>query len=247
MTPTKAQRRKHAESFFFERAQALLTCWPTGAIDATGEEPDIVVDGVEVRYGVEVTEMLRGDIRAIEETRRVICEKAKTLFLRSVNAGCLDVKVVFRDHLKLNPRVRDTAATDLAEIVRSRVSSVPAGVFKVRLKEGTDFESDLFSAVWLHHHPVYTGALWQSAEAWWVPVASVDHIQATMDKKECKIAAYHRRVEEVWLLIVLQGCSGSASWSVDDAVFSHPFSTTFDGVVLLDYAMNRANVLTITP
>lgn len=243
MNLTKAQRRKHAESFYFERAQGLLTCWPDGAVDATGEEPDIVVIGPNVRYGVEVTEMLRDGVRAIEETRRLICEKAQRLFLRSLNADCLDVKVVFRDHAKLNPRVQETVATDLAAIVRSRIPSIPTGVFAARLKAGTDFESDLFTSVWLHHHPNCPRSRWQPVGAWWVPVASADSVQAIIDKKERKIAAYRTRVEEVWLLIVLQGFSGSASWSVDDAVFSHQFMTSFDGVVLLDYAMNRAHLL----
>ncbi|USX08226.1 hypothetical protein [Paraburkholderia fungorum] len=243
MNLTKAQRRKHAESFFFERAQGLLTCWPMGTIDATGEEPDIVVIGPNARYGVEVTEMLRDSVRAIEETRRLICEKAQKLFLRSLNADCLDVKVIFRDHAKLNPRVQEVAATDLAAIVRSRIPSIPAGVQAFRLEEGTDFESSLFTSVWLHHHPNYTQSRWQPVGAWWVPVASPADVQTTLDRKEGKIAAYRTRVEEVWLLIVLQGFSGSASWSVNDAVFSHQFMTSFDGVVLLDYAMNRAHVL----
>jgi len=242
---TKAQRRKHAESFFFERAQGLLTCWPMGTVDATGEEPDIVVIGPNSRYGIEVTEMLRDGVRAIEETRRLICEKAQKLFLRSLNADCLDVKVVFRNHAKLNPRVLEAVATGLAAIVLSRIPSIPTGVFAARLEEGTDFESDLFASIWLHHHPSCPRSRWQPVGAWWVPVASAEKVQATIDKKECKVAAYRKRVEEVWLLIVLQGFSGSASWSVDDAVFSHRFSTTFNGVVLLDYAMNRASLLSV--
>lgn len=241
---TKVQRRKRAESFFFERAQALLTCWPTGAVDATGEEPDIVVGWAQGRYGVEVTEMLRGETRAVEETHRLICEKGRKHFLSAVKADCLAVKVIFREDVVMGPREQDAAAADLAAIVLSRIPSIPEGVFAVRLEEGTDFESSLFTAVWLHHHPNCPRSRWHPVGAWWVPVASVDHVQETIDKKERKIAAYRKRVEEIWLLIVLEGFSGSASWSVADAVFTHPFSTTFDGVVLLDYAMNRAHLLT---
>lgn len=245
MHMTKAQRRKHAESFFFERTQALLTCWPTGIVDAAGEEPDIIVGWAQGRYGVEVTEMLRGEIRAVEESHRLICEKGRKRFLNAVNADCLDVKVIFRDHSVMGQREQDAAATNLAAIVRTRIPSVPEGVFASRLEEGTDFESSLFTAVWLHHHPNCPRSRWQPVGAWWVPVASVDHVQATIDKKERKVAAYRKRVEEVWLLIVLQGFRGSASWSVDDAVFSHQFETTFNGLVLQDYAMNKAHQLLV--
>ncbi|WP_156814515.1 hypothetical protein [Burkholderia lata] len=245
MNFTKAQRRKRAELHFFERTQELLACWPRGPVDATGEEPDILVNGVAGRYGVEVTELLRGEVRAVEETRRLICEKAQKRFLRNVSADCLDVKVIFREHAALNQRDQDAAAIDLVEIVRSQITSIPAEVVAVRLEEGTDFESNLFTSVWLHHHPNYPRARWQPVGAWWVPVASAADIQATIDKKELKVAAYRERVKDVWLLIVLQGFSGSAAWSVHDSVFAHQFCTSFDGVVLLDYAMNRAHVLKI--
>lgn len=243
MTSAKTMRRKRAESFYFERAQGLLTCWPRGAVDATGEEPDILVDGPAGLYGVEVTELLRSDVRAVEETRRLICEKAHRLFLRRVNADCLDVKVVFREHVALGPKVQDAAASALAAIVGSQIASIPSGVLSARLESGTDFESDLFSSVWLHHHPNCPRSRWQPVGAWWVPVASPADVQATIDRKERKVAVYRKRVEVVWLLIVLQGFSGSASWSVHDSVFGHQFRTSFDGVVLLDYAMNKAHVL----
>ncbi|MGF6699566.1 hypothetical protein OKW38_004178 [Paraburkholderia sp. MM5496-R1] len=243
MSLTKTQRRKLAESIFFERAQALLTCWPHGTVDATSEEPDILVLGPAGRYGVEVTELIRSDVRAVEETRRLICEKAQIGFLKDVNADCLDVKVVFREHAALRPKDQDAAATNLVAIVGSRIPSIPTGVFAARLEEGTDFESDLFTSVWLHHHPNCPRSRWQPVSAWWVPVASPADVQATIDRKERKVAAYRKRVEDVWLLIVLQGFSGSAAWSVHDSVFAHHFCTSFDGVVLLDYAMNKAHVL----
>lgn len=243
MNSTKAQRRKHAESFYFEHAQGLLTCWPRGTLDATGEEPDILVDGPAGKYGVEVTELLRSDVRAVEETRRLICEKAQQLFLRRINADCLDVKVVFREHAALSPKAKDAAASNLAAIVGSRIASIPSGVVSARLECGTDFESDLFTSVWLHHHPNCPRSRWQPVGAWWVPVATPADIQATIDRKECKVAAYRNRVEDVWLLIVLQGFSGSAAWSVHDSVFAHHFCTSFNGVVLLDYAMNKAHLL----
>jgi hypothetical protein len=168
------------------------------------------VEWAEGRYGVEVTEMLRSDVRAVEETRRLICEKAQKRFLTSVNADCLGVKVVFREHARLSPKEQDAAATDLVAIVRSRIASIPSGVLSARLEDGTDFESDLFVSVWLHHHPNCPRSRWQPVGAWWVPVASPPDIQATIDRKERKVVAYRKRVDDVWLLMVLQGFRGSA-------------------------------------
>lgn len=245
MVADRIQRRKRTEAFYFERARVLVGCWSQGEIDASGEEPDIVVTSPSGAYGVEVTEMLRADLRAVEETRRLICEKAQRRFLSRVDADCLDVKVVFVDEVALSPRDQDVAADRLAEIVGSRIRSLPAGVLALKLESGVDFESDSFNAVWLHHHPQCPGARWQPVAAWWVPIASPSDVQAEINRKESKVAAYRERVEIVWLLLVLQGFSGSAAWSIDKAVFSHQFCTTFDGVVLLDYAMNRAHLLSL--
>ncbi|MGF6293693.1 hypothetical protein [Paraburkholderia youngii] len=144
-----------------------------------------------------MTELVRGDVRAVEETPRFVCEKAQRKFLRSLNAACFDVKVIFRDHAPLSPKDQDTAATDLVEIVHSRIASIPSGLQAFGLEEGTDFESSLFSSVWLHHHhPNYPQSRWQPVGARWVPVASPADVQTTLDRKEGKIAAYRTRVSK---------------------------------------------------
>ncbi|MCE1182496.1 MAG: hypothetical protein LWW81_09365 [Rhodocyclales bacterium] len=246
MLTNRTRRKKLDEAHFFNRARALVECWPDGVVDADGEGPDIVVTTSAEKYGVEVTELLRENTRAVEETRRLICQKAQMRFLRRVNADCLDVKVVFRGEFVLNPRAQEIAAEEIAAIVLSQIRGSLSDVWGARLECGDDFESDLVAAIWLHHHPACPRSLWQPVSAWWVPIASVETVREAVDRKEDKLAAYRLRAPSVWLLIVVQGFSGARAWSVDDAVFAHRFHSSFDGVVLLDYAMNRAHILNTT-
>lgn len=246
MLTDRARRKKWDEAHFFDRARALVERWPDGAVDAGGEGPDIVVTTSSGKYGVEVTELLRGDIRAVEETRRLICEKAKERFLGHVNAGGLAVKVIFRGEFVLNPRAQELAADEIAAIIVSQFRGSLSDVWEAKLERGKDFESDLVGTIWLHHHPALPRSLWQPVAAWSVPIASVETVREAIDRKEDKVASYRLRAPSVWLLIVMQGFSGARAWSVDDAVYVHAYRSSFDGVVLFDYAMNQAHILNIT-
>lgn len=247
MRTSQRQRKKQDEAHYFERAQALLSCWPPGQVDASGEQPDIIIDALSGRYGVEVTWMLRDDLRKVEETRRKICETAHRRLLAIVPALGLRVAVNFLAHGALNPRAISDAADELAGIVESHLAGPLTEKWGGSLESGEDFESRLFAKVWLHHLPESERSIWQPANASWVPVASIEDVRTAIERKEEKVAAYRRRAPTIWLLIVVQGFSGSSAWSVDDEVTSHFFRSSFDGIVLLDYAMNKAHVLNLVP
>jgi hypothetical protein len=76
-----------------------------------------------------------------------------------------------------------------------------------------------------------------------VPKLDPVDIQRTIDGKHAKLKRYRERVSEVWLLIAADGFDCSNTWSISDEIFKHPFVTQFDGVVLLEDAMNRATRL----
>lgn len=247
MSQSRKRRKEQEEAHYFERAQAHLDCWPQGQFDAAGEEPDIVVDAPNGRYGVEVTWLLRGNLRAVEETRRKICDAAQSRVLARVPAPGLRVAVNFLGISALNPRAISDAADELASLAASHLGGALTEKWSACLESGEDFESKLFAKVWLHHQPEISRSTWQPATAWPVPVASTDDVRTAIDRKEGKVATYRRRAPTVWLLIVAQGFSGSSAWSLHDEVFTHFFQSSFDGVVLLDYAMNRAHLLNLAP
>jgi hypothetical protein len=235
--------KKERERYFFERANQSLACWPDAAVDSAGEEPDIVVRASGKIVGIEVTEMLRGGVRAVEETRRVICEKASKGYFSVVPAHGLAAMVVFRGERGLNKREQDCAAKELTAIVLVNVRSVPTGTMQARLVDGVHFTSQWFEKIWLHFHPSVPRSRWQPVSVWWVPRVFSADVQKVINKKELKLSAYLTRTAEVWLLIVVDGFEGSSAASMDDAVYSHQYSTNFTGIVLYEHTVDRAHRL----
>ncbi|QUN44453.1 hypothetical protein KEH56_35300 [Burkholderia cenocepacia] len=242
MTQSQSHLKKRRERNFFDLAQQFTACWPTGHIDDGGEQPDIVVSTEGGAYGVEVTELVRDDRKAFEDTRRLVCEKARTLWLAEGGLAALDVKVIFQAKAVLNKRAQDAAALELVTIVKAHSPDLGESLAS-HLQCGVSFESALFQSVWLRYSPSIAYARWQPVGAWWVPLITVADIQAVIDKKQDKLEAYRKRAQDVWLLVVLDGFAGSSAGTLDDAVRVHKFVSQFTGVVLLEHAMGRASTL----
>lgn len=242
MAQFQSNLKKRRERYFFDLAQQLTGCWPTGHVDDEGEQPDIVVSTEGGAYGVEVTELV-GDVRkAFEDSRRLVCEKARALWLSEGRLTALDVRVTFHEKAVMNKRAQDVAAHELVTIVKAH-SSDSGESLASHLQCGVSFESAFFHSVWLHYRPSIESATWQPVGAWGVPLISVTDIQAVIDKKQGKLEAYRRRAQDVWLLVVLDGFTGSSVGTLDDAVRLHKFVSPFTGVVLLEHAMGRASTL----
>ena len=242
MAQFQSHLKKRRERYFFDLAQRLTACWPAGHIDDQGEQPDIVVSAEGSAYGVEVTELVRDDRKAFEDTRRLVCEKARALWLSEGRLAALDVKVIFQAKVVMNKRMQDAAARELVTIVKAH-SPDSVESLASHLQCGVSFESALFQSVWLHYRPSIEYARWQPVGAWWVPLITVTDIQAVIDKKQEKLEAYKRRAHDVWLLVVIDGFAGSSAGTLDDAVRSHKFVSPFTGIVLLEHAMGRASTL----
>ena len=231
------------EWLLFDTARKLVAHWPAG--DVTHKDnPDIRIATTDGGYGIEITEVIRDELRKIEETRKKVCETARSVFLESLDVPGLAVSVAFNEHAEWQP-VREQAA-ELCKIVRTCVNTVPQQKIYKELERDADFNTELFNEIWLHYLPSVSEALWQPISASFVPVLLAQHIQAVIDKKESKIPAYLKSVGRVSLLIGLEGFSASSAWSVDDAVLAHRFITKFDSVILLDRVLNRAHTLQIT-
>jgi hypothetical protein len=238
--------RKKLERYRFDRAHALLNCWPDGIIDDKGEEPDIVVDTTDRIYGVEITELLNESARAQEDSRRQVCEEAQKRYVALVGENGMKVNAVFDVNLQPNKAAKQEMATDLFAIVSQCLPSLPPYVFKATLRNHKDFVSKWFSSIWLHHHPDIFRGIWQPAHAWLVPRLSAEIVQERITQKEMKLQAYRKRATEVWLLIVTNGVKGSSAASIDNETFTTEYRTTFHGVVLFDEALNRVTPLRVT-
>jgi hypothetical protein len=88
-------------------------------------------------------------------------------------------------------------------------------------------------------------SIWQAVNAGWTPRLQIDQVQGEISRKEPRVPTYRKRVDEIWLLVATNGIVRDSASSVDDDVLEHEYTTSIDGVVLLDEAMQRAVTLRI--
>ncbi len=246
MRPHSATRKKSRERSFFDRVHAQIGIWPRGEIDDSGENPDLVIDSPDGKYGVEVTEIVRGPTRAELESKRIICEMAYRRYIKETAIVGLAVKVLFLPNARPTKSDQILASQELFGIVASHFPQATSEVTNLELSCRDDFNSLWFSAIWLHYHPALQRSIWQPVNAWWVPQLSAGNIQKEIEKKEVKLPNYRNRTPRVWLLIVTDGFDGSTASSFGDDTLSQEYVTSFDGVVVLEDALNKATVLRLS-
>ncbi|WP_200863710.1 hypothetical protein [Ralstonia sp. AU12-08] len=238
--------KKERERLFFEHTQALLPeLWPKGCTDASGENPDVVVQTPQGSYGVEVTELMDEMVKAHEQAQRRICSLAQGRLGDSRFKQGLGVMVAFKQGLDLSGKPkRSRAVEQLVGIVEGALSHAPDGVWKQRIEcWSSPHQSEFFRDVWLHYHPALPRSFWQPVTAWWVPMLKPDALARRISEKERRIPDYLLRVDRVFLLLVAYGFDGSSAVQVGDSALSAKYRTAFTGVVLLDYAANRVHCL----
>jgi hypothetical protein len=242
---TRVAHKKSIERELFLRARRHVSLWPLGAIDDGGEAPDLLISGPYSSYGVEVTEIVRTQEKAMLEARRIICALAKSKYVLQGGRDGLQVTGIFDEAVALSKRSYESIADELVEIVVSEVPNGSTGAVRLRLERGSAFQSTYFTTVWLHETPMIARSDWRTANAFWTPVLHIPEIQAELARKEAHLKRYRRRVMQVWLLLVADGFDGSTSWSVENAAYGAIYKSNFDGVVLYEQAADRATTLQI--
>ena len=237
--------KKQRERMLFDLAANLVTVWPSGLVDDAGENPDLIVSGEFGSYGVEVTENIRPEEkRRLRFTQR-ICEDAHKLYLKKGGLAGTSVTVNFMPDLTIGKSEISEATLQLFTIVESYTNSNPTTVACFDTDSDETFRSRWFLKVWINFHPKTSRSIWQPATAFWVPPLSESQIQEIVSSKEKKVSSYRSRVRDVWLLLVVDGFDGASAASVKLEALGAEYLSSFNGVVLFEFAMNRATVLTI--
>jgi hypothetical protein len=243
MNQTSQQQKKIREREFFDRVQPAINAWPRGKLDDNGEQPDLVVDAPEGKYGVEITEVVRPATRAEVEAKRQICAKASRKYVAQTNIMGLGVHVNFRLNIHPTKADIDSASNELLQIVLCHFPNPDTTLSRRDLRHGIEFKSRWFDIVWLHFHPKIKRSLWQASDAWWVPSLTATIIRAEIARKESKLENYRKRAPKIWLLIIVDGFDGASAWSVADDVYTQEYVTSFDGVVVLEDALRKVTTL----
>lgn len=234
------ESKKRQERLFFELAQALdPELLPAGKVDATGENPDIVIDTGNYSYGVEVTELLDQPKKRVEGQRAsILALAAKRLGDASLQGG-LRVQVLFQPAAAIaSKRERENAIEELLAVVRPLLKPSRETDWK-GIYEGGE-HSSVFSKVWVHFHPVIPHSHWVPIDAHWVEKLNLKSVTDRIEEKAPRIGDYRKRASRVYLLLVVYGFAGSSATTVDPAeLLAVEHRSPFDEVLLLDCVMNK--------
>lgn len=240
--------KKTRELAIFSWAQSIRPeRWPTGAVDHSGENPDIVVSTGSQRYGVELTEEMFQSAAQSDAAEARICALAKEAAeaRRGIKPGLRVTAAFGGAHVgPIAKRHWAMAADELLKIVEeldcgdreqaswSREASVSTGL-----------DSHVFEAVWVHYLPGGIDETWQPSRAGFVRPLSAGDLQQIIDRKNARVADYRTRAQRVDLLIAVNGATIASAACLSDEALAAEYMTTFDGVFVLDILMRRIHEL----
>ncbi len=92
-----------------------------------------------------------------------------------------------------------------------------------------------------------TGVLWSVTHSGSVPDVTPEHIQARIEDKHAKLAAYRSRCTQVWLIIVADGFAPSGHFHLPAHTAEHTYESDCDRVFYYHAFYNEIAELMTAP
>lgn len=230
----RAEERSHLVRFLESLAGA-----PAGFREF-GDRPDLVVHSyMGHRIGIEHTQLFQTDAahgtrfpKEVESLESRCVEEARTLF-EEQGGPPLYVYVYFNE--------RPIRKTDL-RVIAERLATVVARIAPTAPGAQREVEAWSYNRTARETIPDQVEELWiikpsrgDSVSLWGVPRGGAvpeltrERIQEVIDGKGAKLAAYRRACDEVWLVLVADGCSPATDLRLPPN-FTEAFTFAFERV-----------------
>jgi len=210
-----------------------------------GEKPDMWMQSVRGILGIEHTRIVRGQVRAEEDTRRTIIRTAQHLF-ESSGGPDLQLWASFRkDHIAKDET--DEIARAIARVVARNIPEqggrnlLQMWRLAPAIRPPKVIEIDI--SRWVE--PV--DGFWTVSLGGGVPRLTSDKIQEMINAKEPKLEDYRKRCDILWLLIALDGLSPSGWWDISQDVVKAEYRSSFDRVILYDHSRRQSYTIADAP
>lgn len=191
------------------------------------EEPDFLIDIEGLRVGIELTELfIRSDkssarrhptndllLQEIESITDRIMSKARKIYSDADNPPVMST-IFFSDRITLDKKKGDQIAQLIADQIQ---------IMSLQNSQGADWRSSedenkarplSESVAFIHTRRVPDRfARWTVARPGLVATLTPKHLQEVIDKKTKKISVYKKKVEQIWLLIVVDRTRPSQRFS----------------------------------
>jgi hypothetical protein len=232
VTPAKKTR----ERFLLDRFLSVKGLNPSEI--TSSEAPDFVLKIDSKLIGIEITEaFLEASVggltlRAHESLTDRILSKAKKLYDGRANTPA-HISIAFfspQISLKLN---RDELSLAIAELVQDLMIGANGHVHWRNVNDHPD--SRLNAVAFITVLPVDEAehGRWNVARAGWVAPLTNKHLAPIVERKNARYATYKRHLDQVWLLIAIDGGAPSQMFDLKTPVNLASLGSDFDKTFFL--------------
>lgn len=174
------------------------------------EAPDYLLECSDRTIGIEITSLMNSELAAIRNAQFEAFNQAHDIAERILPK--MEVRAKFRDeHSHVNAK---EAAIELVEIITKKLPTLDDT--KQHVLKG--FSGKYYSTIMVNLG-TRNGRKWLDAHRWhhahinWVQQNPIQELQASINKKNTKLADYLTKCSECWLLV------GVDEWTAAEAVY----------------------------
>jgi len=233
------ENQKSIEQTHIQRLKEIYPSFPEGIPNLDSEEHDCLItksDGQII--GIEHTCLFRlpnspkeKPPKQIESMHEIIISGAKRLY-EEKNHPPVDVVVIFSDFLKIDRNKKVGLQNTLAKLIPNLLPAPNTSEHYECTGLNDSPIPPEFNYIRIARFDVLDENRWSPIGAAYVPNIEEGRIISEIGKKEAKLAAYRRKADKVWLLIVMDGFELSSTFGNTERLESVPFKTSFDKVII---------------
>lgn len=204
--------------------------FPRGRLE-DHEGPDFLLHAKDQVIGIEITQLYQSNgpgefpPRQVESFHDKIIRQAENLY--SIDGGpAVDVRAYFSPHCGGKRNVEFMAQTiakwvadrsgELSQVVLCTIPDAPEGITSMSIANAFDTANPS----------------WWAGSGGSVHVLTAETVQAKVEQKSTKVDSYRRKVERVWLLLVVDLFPLSGSFSLPASASQWAFRSQFERILL---------------
>lgn len=231
--------KQEEEKYYFER---FINIYPliSNKKWRKDESPDFYVYldnntflGIEMEEIVQLSNTKKSKLKEIETLQKNIVEKAKLLFLNEKSIH-LHVDCYFNKEIYCKKTEIIKIATELKNIIiaeTNRINFSQLTIFSIIV---SSWLKNYINNIEISYFPEIKASCWHPDYTFMIPCLNYEIIKHFIDKKECLIAEYKKKCNNIWLLMIVKGIRESSTFYLDKKITEKIFRTNFDKIIIFN-------------
>lgn len=225
----KLEEKRMLETFLTTYCQGTTYKY----IEDDNESPDFIIEMSNKKIGIEVTQIVDNGMKAIETVIANINQKVYVLLHERKLDTYIHVMPFYKktanllriDRAAISNQIVDVICKNLPEDNSSiiidnseNLNAIPNELYNIRIVNSKNFENHLV-------FPIDAGHVEEDFQK---------ELQSILDKKEIKLAAYQKRYDDIWLLVITSGFNASSLYYPLNITKTHIYTSSYDRVIFFE-------------